>query len=351
MTCDEARDLFSALVDDALSSEERDALDAHLAVCPDCRREREGFQHTVALVRAAPSVRAPAGFVNRVLAAARPAPWYQRLARRLFIPLTVKLPLEAAAVVLVSFLAVYLFRETPDLQQASRRAAPPAVSEAPISSSASRTPAAPPTAAAPPASSPPSAPDRTSVARSAETAAKSPQEEAVRLRRDEGTTDSQTAPQDVRKREEESRGVPMDRARSSREGRANVQSPAPERPESSTAPQQPVTAEAKPKSAAPPVAANAAPQMAAVTAADVAGRLVTPDRAAAENALADLVGRLGGVVLARRAENEATVVEVQVPRASYAALLEGFARIGRFTLEREAAELPDQVRISLRLTA
>jgi anti-sigma factor RsiW len=353
MTCDDARDLFSALVDDALSSEERGALDAHLTVCPDCRRELEGFQRTVALVRAAPPVRAPAGFVDRVLAAARPAPWYQRLARRLFVPLTVKLPLEAAAVVLVTFLAVQLYRETPELHLASQPAAPPpAVSEAPTSSlTPSRTPAAPPPAAAPPASSPPSASDPTSVARSAERAAKRYQEEAVRLRRDEGATDSQTAPQDVRKKEEESRGVLMDRARSSREGRADVQSPAPERPESSTAPQQRVTAEAKPKSAAPPVAANAAPQMAAVTAADVAGRLVTPDRAAAENALADLVGRLGGVVLARRAENEATVVEVQVPRASYAALLEGLARIGRFTLEREAGELPDRVRISLRLTA
>jgi anti-sigma factor RsiW len=349
MICDDARDLFSALVDDALSSEERDALDAHLAVCPDCRRELEGFQRTVVLVRAAPPVRAPSGFVDRVLAAARPAPWYQRLARRLFIPLTVKLPLEAAAVVLVTFLAVHLYRETPDLQQASRPAAPPpAVSERPLSLPA---PAVPPTAVAPPASSPPSAPDRTSVARSAETAAKSPQENAVRLQRDEGATDSQTAPQDVQKKEEQSRGALMDRAHSSREGRADVQSPAPERSESSTVPQQQVTTEAKPKSAAPSPPASAAPQMAALTAADVAGRLVAPDRAAAESALADLVVRLGGGVVARRAENDATVVELQVPRAAYTALLEGFARIGRFTLEREAGELPDQVRISLRLTA
>jgi anti-sigma factor RsiW len=351
MTCDDARDLFSALVDDDLSSEERDALDAHLEVCPDCRRELEGFQRTVALVQAAPPVRAPAGFVDRVLTAVRPPPWYQRLARRLFVPLTVKLPLEAAAVVLVTFLAVHLYRETPDLQQASRPAAPPAVSEAPISSSGSRTSAAPPTTVAPPASSAPSAPDRTSVARSAETAAKNTQEEAVRLQRDEGAADSQTAPQDVRKKEEESRGALMERARSSREGRADVQSPAPERPESSTASQQQATGEAKPKSPAPPAATSAVPQMAALTAADVTARLVAPDRAAAERALADLVARLGGAVLARRAENEATVVELQVPRAAYAALLEGFARIGRFTLEREAGELPDHVRISLRLTA
>jgi hypothetical protein len=348
MTCDDARDLFSALVDAALSPEERDALDAHLAVCPDCRRELEGFQRTVALVRAAPPVRAPAGFVDRVLVGARPAPWYQRLARRLFFPLPVKLPLETAAIVLVTFLAVHLYRETPDLQRASRLEAPPAVSEAP---SPSRPLAAPPTPASPPVSPPPSTTGRTSVPGSAERTAKSRQENADRLQRDEGATDSQAAPQDVQKKEEESRGALMDRARSSREGRADVHSPAPERPESSTAPQQQVTAEAKPKSLAPPAAPSAASRMAALTAADVAGRLVAPDRDAAESALADLVVRLGGAVLARRAENEATVVELQVPRATYSALLEGFARIGRFTLERAAGELPDQVRISLRLTA
>jgi putative zinc finger protein len=351
MTCDDARDLFSALVDDALSPEERDALDEHLAVCPDCRRELEGFQRTVSLVRAAPPVRAPAGFVDRVLVVARPAPWYQRLARRLFFPLPVKLPLETAAIVLVTFLAVHLYRETPDLQQASRAAAPPpAVSEAPPPS---RPLAAPPTPASPPVSPPLSASGRSSVPGSAETAAKSRQENADRLQRDEGAQVSRATPPDLQKREE-SKGALKDDARSTREGRADLESPPPpERFESSKVPEQRVTDEAKSKSAAPPAAAapSAASRMAALTAADVAGRLVAPDRAAAESALADLVARLGGAVLARHTENEATVVELQVPRASYSALLEGFARIGRFTLERAAGDLPDQVRISLRLTA
>jgi anti-sigma factor RsiW len=67
VTCDGARDLFSALVDDALSAEERRDLDAHLAGCADCRRELQAFRGTVALVRSAGPVRAPMGFVDRVL--------------------------------------------------------------------------------------------------------------------------------------------------------------------------------------------------------------------------------------------------------------------------------------------
>ena len=94
MTCHDARELFSALLDDALTAEERARLDAHLATCGECGRELEGFRGAVALVRGLPPDRAPAGFVDRLVAAARPEPWTTRLARRLFLPWTVKLPLN-----------------------------------------------------------------------------------------------------------------------------------------------------------------------------------------------------------------------------------------------------------------
>ena len=81
MTCQEIRELFSARVDDALSSEERATVDAHLATCAECAREWDRFAHTVGLLRAVAPARAPIGFVDRVLAA-RPQPWYRRLARR-----------------------------------------------------------------------------------------------------------------------------------------------------------------------------------------------------------------------------------------------------------------------------
>ena len=43
MTCHEARELFSAFVDDELDPRERSALDAHLVGCADCRRELDRF--------------------------------------------------------------------------------------------------------------------------------------------------------------------------------------------------------------------------------------------------------------------------------------------------------------------
>src|SRR5881396_3520395 len=105
MTCDEARELFSALLDEALDPDERGAVDAHVATCVDCRRELGLLRNTVALLRRVEPVRAPSGLVDRVRRAARPAPWYRRLLAALFLPWPVKLPLEAAAVVLVGVMA------------------------------------------------------------------------------------------------------------------------------------------------------------------------------------------------------------------------------------------------------
>src|SRR5438093_7103287 len=128
MTCDEARERLSALLDEALSPDERDALDAHVATCVDCRRELGLLRNTVALLRAVDPARAPAGFVDRVRAAARRAPWYRRVQRALFVPWPVKLPLEAAAIVLVGVIVVSLFKTTPELEQAARVETPsPAV--------------------------------------------------------------------------------------------------------------------------------------------------------------------------------------------------------------------------------
>ncbi len=154
MTCHEARELYSALIDDALDAGERRGVEAHVAGCAECRRELERFRRTVALMQGAGPVRAPAGFVDRVLEAAAPTPWYRRLARVLFSPLGVKLPLEAAAMLLVAGIAVYVFQHSAELQQAARHEAPLAPSSAPppVPVAPAPAPAPPPAAPAPPPS-------------------------------------------------------------------------------------------------------------------------------------------------------------------------------------------------------
>ena len=75
MICHDAREQFSALVDDVLSRRRaRRPLDAHLSSCADCRRELQRFRDHRRAAGARPRARpcAPAGFVDRVLDAARP---------------------------------------------------------------------------------------------------------------------------------------------------------------------------------------------------------------------------------------------------------------------------------------
>ena len=74
MSCHDARERLSDLLDDALEAEARAQVDAHLAGCADCRRELDRLRATVSLLRAVERPQAPAGFVDRVLEAARPAP-------------------------------------------------------------------------------------------------------------------------------------------------------------------------------------------------------------------------------------------------------------------------------------
>ena len=82
----------------------------------------------------------------------------------------------------------------------------------------------------------------------------------------------------------------------------------------------------------------------------VVGRLTVKDRQAADRELAELLARVGGAETARRADAGGATVDLVVPRAAYAAFAQGLARIGSWRPEREPAELPDGVPITLRIT-
>ena len=141
MTCHDARPQLSALLDDALSVAEHQALEAHLAGCAECRRELEQLRGTVALLGRLPPAHAPAGFVDRVMDAAYRPPWWRRLLDTLFRPLRVKLPLEAAAALLVGVSALYVYQHAPEVQELARQESP---ASGPASLPAPAQPPAPP---------------------------------------------------------------------------------------------------------------------------------------------------------------------------------------------------------------
>ena len=349
MTCHEARELFSVLVDEVLGADERGALDAHLATCADCGRELQRFRDTVALLRAVEPARAPAGFVDRVLEAARPTPWPRRWLRALFLPWPLKLPIEAAAIVLVTVGVVYVFRATPELQRAARlESTQPAVMEAPRA------------AISEPSSLATSQPQDTDRARERQymekkiagtppAARDEAEQRAAGLKDASRDVDKR---QDIDKQKEASRPAPRTEsqvagkveappARAEREAGAAKESarlpaaPAPESRADALQPRRPATGSTAATSLAPP---------------DVSGGLAVSDRDAALRGLAQLLARLGAVEDRRVDGHEGSIIELTIPREAYAEFARELARLGRWQPTREPAALPAQIRVVLRIT-
>jgi hypothetical protein len=407
VTCHDVREQLSALLDDALSTPERAALDAHLATCAECRGELEQLRGTVALLGRLGPVHAPAGFVDRVVTQVYRPSRTRRLLDALFRPLRVKLPFEAAAVLLVGVAALYVYERTPEVQQAARQKtsesapapAPPVPAAPPVKGMAGKAPQ-PETAAptqlgpaegdvarertapmTPPAGTPAPpgtrAPDAAGNAVEAPGARADAKPEPMSDLRSEGKSEAKKEAE-VTQRSNDSGAAPSP---AKVEGLAKSIEPSPSRdaaPPQATAPPSSSGAALRGAAPAPPseasrrtgglstttpaptasegvvgdTAATAKSRAAAarlMRAADASGRLVVRESEPAEVALDALLSRLGATRVARRIERTQgpILIDVNVPAARYHELLEGLGHIGRWTSDHEPKTLPPQVRVEV----
>jgi putative zinc finger protein len=329
MTCDDARESLSAYLDEALDPDERRQVAAHLEGCPECRRELALLEETVALLRRVEPARAPAGFVDRVTAAARPRPWYRRAAAAVFLPFSVKLPAEATALMMVALLAVYVFERTPALQESAR---PESAVREPKREEAAREKVARP--------GPSVAPelqkrrDEIGPQSGAQPAPATPQLDAI-----------PAPPAAPRPESTPAAPPPAATAPAAPSPSAKVEGPAEGRQADNRPP--PAERGAEAGRAAPGASRLAAKR--AAPSADVVAGIAVRDRDAAERDLAGLIARVGGRETGRRREEEATVVEAIVPQARYAEFREALTRLGAWRVEAERPDLPAQVHVILRL--
>lgn len=331
MTCHDARESLSAFLDEALGPDERREIEAHLEGCPECRRELERLRQTVALLHRVEPARAPVGFVDRVTEAARPRPWYRRAAAAVFLPLSVKLPVEATALVMVALLAVYVFERTPTLQEAAREEKVPR--EYREDRSRQLDPSSRPPAPTPPAPARRAETDRRDAAASREQRAPAPPP-APRPPAPPVTESTAPAP-----------AGPPPAAKPEAPGETAVGSA----PRLELEPRQKMAERpAEPRPAAPPAASRLAAKRAQPS-ADLIARVAVKDRDAAERELTELIGRLGGSATQRRRDDDALVVEAVIPHARYGEFSQGLAQIGDWQVEAERQDLPAQMRVILRL--
>jgi hypothetical protein len=110
MRCDEARKRLSDYIDGILPPEENELVRSHLTVCPECRAALSELEKTVAHIKNLHEVEPPAWLTQKVMAKVREEAKAERgIWRKLFHPLHIKLPLEAAAAVLIAVAALYLY--------------------------------------------------------------------------------------------------------------------------------------------------------------------------------------------------------------------------------------------------
>jgi len=145
MTCDEARAVFSELYDEALSGAPLVTVTQHLASCPACRAEWASFRKAMQAVADLGTAEPSPGFAARVRRRLEAPLRWRRVLRWLFLPLRVKVPIQAVAVVLLAFAGLLLYQRLPEL----RRAIEPSPGPSPSIAREAPAPASPPSAGEP----------------------------------------------------------------------------------------------------------------------------------------------------------------------------------------------------------
>jgi len=113
MNCEAIQRYLSDFLDKNLDVERAQEIKDHLTACSLCSEEMASLAECQRLVSGLPAVEPPAGFTNRVMAEVREAANPPRLWERLFLPLRIKIPLQATAVVLIAVLAAYIYQKEP----------------------------------------------------------------------------------------------------------------------------------------------------------------------------------------------------------------------------------------------
>jgi hypothetical protein len=113
MNCQETQLQLSGYMEKSLDTIRMKSIESHLSSCPFCRAELHGLSDCIKLVADLAHVDPPAGFTQRVMAHAREIEPEPHSWRRFFMALKVTVPVQAAALVLISVLAVLLYQKEP----------------------------------------------------------------------------------------------------------------------------------------------------------------------------------------------------------------------------------------------
>ena len=130
MRCSEIEDKLTTYLENFLQKEERAMIKKHCAECDNCRHSLESLQKTKDILKGLDEIEPPPWLAEtimaRIYAKEEKKSWFQRF----FLPLRVKVPIQALAMIFVAVLSVYIYKSTaPDMERLDRPQHLPQVSE------------------------------------------------------------------------------------------------------------------------------------------------------------------------------------------------------------------------------
>lgn len=146
MNCRDIQDLLPAFREDILSPEEKRRITSHLSSCPFCSRSLADLKKAADLLKDLEEVEPPPFFEQRIMVQVQEEALREKgFLRKWFLPIHIKIPLQAMATVLIAVLAVYLYQKSePEMKQIPPFSAPSSEStQSPPVTEAGKRPSAP----------------------------------------------------------------------------------------------------------------------------------------------------------------------------------------------------------------
>jgi hypothetical protein len=111
MECRSIREKLSAYIENHLSSEEKVQIKEHLEICRHCRASLEDLKKTMEYTRDLEEMEPPPWLAQKVMNKVREEAGQKKgVLQRLFSPFHIKVPLEAAAMIVIVVVAVYVYK-------------------------------------------------------------------------------------------------------------------------------------------------------------------------------------------------------------------------------------------------
>jgi hypothetical protein len=110
MECDKCKERLSHYMEGLLDPEETTLVRTHLDSCEECRGVYSELKKAVEHIRELEEVEPPRWMTRKIMARVKEEKEKKGIWRRLFYPLHVKLPIEAAATLIIAITAIYVFK-------------------------------------------------------------------------------------------------------------------------------------------------------------------------------------------------------------------------------------------------